>query len=51
MDNKVNCTFGELTLNNKLNRIVKYILYYLYKDEELKSNKIISRKIINEWIC
>lgn len=47
-NNRVNCTFGELSLNNQLNRIVKYILYYLYKDEQLKSNKSLSRKIINE---
>ena len=48
-NNRVNCTFGELSLNNQLNRIVKYILYYLYKDEQLKSNKSLSRKIINEY--
>ena len=48
-NNQVNCTFGELSLNNQLNRIVKYILYYLYKDEQLKSNKSLSRKIINEY--
>ena len=47
--NKVNCTFGELSLNNKLNMIVKYILYYLYRDENLKTNKSLSRKIINEY--
>lgn len=48
-NNRVNCTFGELSLNNQLNRIVKYILYYLYKDKQLKSNKNLSRKIINEY--
>lgn len=48
-NNRVNCTFGELSLNNQLNRIVKYILYYLNKDEQLKSNKSLSRKIINEY--
>lgn len=49
INNKVNCTFGELSLNNKLNKIVKYILYYLYKDQELNKNKTLSRKIINEY--
>ena len=49
INNKVNCTFGELSLNNKLNRIVKYILYYLHNDEELKESKTLIRKIINEY--
>lgn len=48
-NNKLNCTFSELTLNNKLNQIAKYILYYLFKDDEISSNRNLKKRIVNAY--
>lgn len=45
--NKVNCSFGELTLNNKLNQVIKYIVYLLLKDEIICSNRRIKKRLMN----
>lgn len=45
--NKLNCSYSELTLNNKLNQIAKYILFYLIKDEEISNNKNLRKRLLD----
>ena len=48
-NNKLNCSFGELSLNNKLNQIAKYVLFYLIKDNELLNNKNLRKRLLNTY--
>lgn len=48
-NNKVNCNYDEMSLDNNLNRILKYIVYYLLNDRFICNNESIKKRLLNVY--